>query len=552
MMRKLRARGSYRPLGQVHSLLILFLTLLLNLCARAYANEDPSTDASQSRQSPEQTLIELSRKHHHLPWRLEAGYLQYFYRSDLERLAQVLHEAQERSVHLVHIGDSHVQRGFQRQGHLRALQSRYPHGGPGLLFPYRTLKRRGPSHIKWSSTGTWECNHSMSNRGPSPFGLLGVSCLTHDSSATVQGTLLERAEVPIRNLTVLLEINRFISSVSLEVADHVSRREVTGEERSLTFTLPAHASSFTLSFEVNSKLMSSAKTPEEPRRQRGKKKRVTKQKKTRPKRRSPEETLEPYLSLRGFSLTNQEERGLVISAAGVGGANYQAPRLSKLLEDDMHILQPDIVLLDLGTNDILYTDMLPESLERGIRIAISKLRSARPDTVIILTTPGDLYRDGLNVISALEFGELVYKIAQEERCLVLDWFWFSGGPRSALKWRDHKYAYRDLVHLNQRGYQLKGQMMGLIIERTLDYYDPQMSPDHRLINRASWIEAANKLGAEPPQPPHRKKRKWRRHTIRPNETWSSIAKLHKIKEHRLRRWNRKVTFERGKRLKFKK
>ncbi|MDP6207436.1 MAG: GDSL-type esterase/lipase family protein, partial [Roseibacillus sp.] len=136
-----------------------------------------------------------------------------------------------------------------------------------------------------------------------------------------------------------------------------------------------------------------------------------------------------------MSLRNAEGGGVALSSAGIGGARYRAVNRAEALEAEVLALQPDVLILDYGTNDYLYTDMLPEDLEEDIREAIGRIRAQSPLTAIVLTTAGDLYRDGLNVRSAKAFGELIYRIAEEEGCPVLDWFWLAGGPRSALQWR---------------------------------------------------------------------------------------------------------------------
>ncbi len=153
--------------------------------------------ASAEETSPlpvEEAFDALFEEHDGLPWKEEAGFLQFFKRADLSRLVIAFEKAKSDGFHVVHMGDSHVQGGLQRKSMEPVLKDRLGDGGPGLFFSYGMMKRRGPKHVKWRYVGEWNCEHSAAHKGRLPYGLLGGACRSDHPLATIQAHLPGEAE----------------------------------------------------------------------------------------------------------------------------------------------------------------------------------------------------------------------------------------------------------------------------------------------------------------------------------------------------------------------
>ena len=119
-------------------------------------------------------------------------------------------------------------------------------------------------------------------------------------------------------------------------------------------------------------------------------------------------------------------------------------------------VSPDLVILDLGTNDYLYENRLEADLESQIRALINRVRRAKPSASILLTTVQDLEYKRKPVTQGDAFVELIHRIAASEGCAVWDWFHLTGGQGTLQAWRDAGLARPDMIHLTKEGYDRKG------------------------------------------------------------------------------------------------
>lgn len=160
--------------------------------------------------------------------------------------------------------------------------------------------------------------------------------------------------------------------------------------------------------------------------------------------------------------------GVICHNLGVGGARFDAILQQKLFKSQIGILNPDLFILDWGTNDIIAGNAIPTGLRENINATIDLIRQQFPNAAIMLTSVQDMNRRGRNITSAKTFSVFIREIALEKQCLFYDWFRVSGGARKMKKWVAAQYAGKDNIHLTVKGYRLKGQLMGQAILNSLD------------------------------------------------------------------------------------
>ena len=241
----------------------------------------------------------------------------------------------------------------------------------------------------------------------------------------------------------------------------------------------------------------------------------------------------------GMCLESSENSGVIYHSVGVGASQYKGLLYSELFEDHLRVLEPDLVILDFGTNDYLYDDKIKPELENQIVEIIEKVRNAAPNTAILLPTVQDLYYHNRNITSGDAFTKLIRKIAKEHQCLFYDWFWIAGGRATITEWRDRNFALNDLVHLNLHGYRLKGQMLGDALVNTMDW----MAANN---DAQSYILSTDEL--ERDQEERLKKLreknelllstdKYKMYKIQPGDTLGHIAIKHDVSVKQLQQWN---------------
>ncbi|MFM7903413.1 MAG: GDSL-type esterase/lipase family protein, partial [Bacteroidota bacterium] len=144
--------------------------------------------------------------------------------------------------------------------------------------------------------------------------------------------------------------------------------------------------------------------------------------------------------------------GVLCHNLGVGGARFDAILQQKLFKSQIGILNPDLFILDWGTNDIIAGNAIPIGLRENIIATFDLIREQFPNAAIMLTSVQDMNRRGRNITSAKTFSIFIREIALEKNCLFYDWFRVSGGARKMKKWVAEQYAGKDNIHLTVKGY----------------------------------------------------------------------------------------------------
>jgi LysM repeat protein len=152
---------------------------------------------------------------------------------------------------------------------------------------------------------------------------------------------------------------------------------------------------------------------------------------------------------------------------GIGGSQFRSLLAEKLFDIHMSSLKPDLAILDFGTNDHIYNNMLPPDMESVITKSIARVRAAAPNCTVLLTTTQDMNRKGQNITSGRDYSALIRKVAKDQNCIYYDWYWVSGGPKRMNLWENYGLAQGDNIHLTIKGYQLKGELLGSAFKHTI-------------------------------------------------------------------------------------
>ncbi len=277
---------------------------------------------------------------------------------------------------------------------------------------------------------------------------------------------------------------------------------------------------------------------------------------------------ETEFELYGLSLEAANPSGLMLHCLGIGGAMYSSIIREPLFHDHFPSLNADLVIIDFGTNDFLYTDKIPDDMEAQVKSVIAKVRLSAPKASILLTSAQDMYRRGKNIKSGEAFSDLIRTVAKDENCAFYDWYWISGGPRTMATWQSKQLALPDKIHLSPQGYRLKGTLMTEAFLNTMQQYQ---SPNvESIILQVDSLKARARkeeltLPPEPVVPVKTAKTTSSKtttlpsgymivyHRIKPGETISTIAEKYHVSQNSIITLNRMQTSKivAGKTLKIK-
>jgi lysophospholipase L1-like esterase len=344
--------------------------------------------------------------------------------------------AQDTTVRILHLGDSHVRNGFAGEVTRRKLQAVRGNGGSGLVFPYALARTYSPSDYRSTMEGRWQSGSSVRPLAGLALGVAGVAART--TSAPAAFTLTFPQPLPPGRKVVKVFLKS--SMPGLRLTASTSGQRVNWDARDTASALTV--AEFILYDNIASLRIDIASR-----------------------------AAGGQFELHGVSIEGPRP-GVVYQSLGVDGATLDSLNAAPYLEEQLAVLQPDLVVLDFGSNELINSgNVLPPQYEAVVKV-IRRLRTARPDVSIVLATPQDMNFQGRNVGTAGAYAQLVRRIAFEHDCLFWDWYRIAGGPGSMKAWAARGLANRDQVHLVAKGYRLKGELLAEAFLNTLKTQGP--------------------------------------------------------------------------------
>lgn len=402
---------------------------------------------------------------------------------------------------VAHFGDSHVQPGIFSGEVRNYMQSAKGFGGYGMMFPYSAAKTYSPIDYRTVHYGRWLLAKGLEPNPKLPLGVSGMTIRTYDSSAGF--TLTFKEAVPSHYKRIRLYFKGGPASYDVRIMAAGKDIIVPASEKPegvpfMEAMLPDSASALHL------QVLKTAKG-------------------------------QSQFEFYGVSLESETGQGLVYHSLGVGGAPYTSVLKELLLDSQLPTLEPDLVILDFGTNDFLYSGKIPPDLDREIVRTIRRIRQLVPDVTILLTTTQDMDRHGANIAAAREFASLIRRIARMEGCALYDWYRISGGQYAMSKWVEERLARADHIHLTSDGYRLKGKLFTSALEQTLDAYFTEPGLDSLVLYNAKEdsVHADSMIQVAPRQAVTTV-----RHQIRSGESLSTIAERYGVKVSDIMRVNK--------------
>ncbi len=347
-------------------------------------------------------------------------------------LAEKFAKSDSSIVRILHIGDSHIQAEGSTSRTRSLLQRKYGSAGRGLTAPFRLAGTNAPLDYSYKSDSKFTGSRLLKTPWPTPMGFSGV--------AVVAGT---------ETFNISLRCGQAFDKLRIySVGD--APIDVTSVEPDCSIACFSPATG------VTELLLS------------------------RP-------TTELSLDLKCKSAITAVEllcgaSGVEYSAIGNNGATFSTYNALPGFARDAARLQPDIIILSLGTNEA-FGKLDAQEMASQIHRLVSDLRAECPEAKLVLTTPQECYkrivsRSGKrrkrrttrrfvineNVARARE---IIKNYGVTHEVPVYDWYTVAGGEGSASKWLDRHLMNTDHIHLTWDGYHLNGDLFFQALDRAI-------------------------------------------------------------------------------------
>lgn len=352
---------------------------------------------------------------------LKENKLQFVNHKTLGSLGKKWHKNQVISI--AHFGDSHIQPGWQVALLRDKFQALKGDAGRGMIFPYAIAKTYSQEDYSSSFSGKWLSANSIHNPPKIALGVSGFVAKTSEKQAEVKFTFKKALSLSTTKGTLFFKTSDGAYQLTL-TSGGFSQKIVSKPSHTTQiaeFILPKISTDLTLTIESQ----------------------------------VPDASFEFH----GISLTKPNNTGVIYHNLGVGGASYKALLQQKLFGEQFKQLNADLVILDWGTNDLIYTNQIDENLENTIRSTIRKVRSLNPNAAILLTSVQEAHYKGRHISVAKAYSKLIREIAQSENTLFYDWYQISGANHSVALWKQQGFASKDGIHLNAKGYRVRAKLL---------------------------------------------------------------------------------------------
>ncbi|MFM7007868.1 MAG: GDSL-type esterase/lipase family protein [Betaproteobacteria bacterium] len=354
----------------------------------------------------------------------------------VQRLQQKWAAAKTDGFTIAHFGDSLVQGGYAAEIARSRLQSVGGSAGRGMVFPYSIAKTYSQNDYKSTFTGDWTTANSIQQTPRLPLGVSGFVARTSAAEASFTLNFVALPE-PGKKLvkffyvatstafTLRVQSGNFVHNVAVPSGGAQPRTQM------LTLSFPELSD--TLQFELRNANPNSG----------------------------------GYVEVHGVSIENTTP-GVMYHNLGVGGATYSALLNQTYFEEQSAQLAPDLIVLDWGTNDLVFKNSVAPDLEKIMVQTIKRVKAKHPQALILITSAQDMNFRRKNITAAWDFAQLARRVAFENDCLFYDWYRVAGGRGAMTIWTAYGLASTDNIHLTGLGYAVKGDLFAQSLLNTLE------------------------------------------------------------------------------------
>lgn len=357
----------------------------------------------------------------------------------LEQLAQLSAKGGESllQVPILHYGDSHIQAGYLTEIVRRRLQLVFGNAGRGMVVPLKLASSNEPRDYSISSPNRFESTKVV-NRGILNFdpGVSGVAIKSDLPVFNISAHDIPEDSIDYKFNRVIVFHDSLAPMITAKpelMSDNYGSDIFYGYTTNIELAEPAKEIEL---YTYKDKQFSSG----------------------------------PFY---GFSLENNNS-GILYHALGVNSACYLHWGLRDQVAQQSVALNPSLIIISMGSNEAAGRNFIESVFLREVTNFVDKLRSANPNTPILITSPVEVMRRSSGRYTPNTNFTLVSmalnKYCQQNGLAYLDLFHIMGGINSSRLLDDANLLQRDRIHFTIEGYTLQGLLIfNAIINDFLKY-----------------------------------------------------------------------------------
>lgn len=332
-----------------------------------------------------------------------------------------------RTINILHIGDSHLQADFITSVIRTTLQKEFGNGGRGLVVPFRVAKTNEPLNYRSGSSYLWQSKRCVFPNQLLPIGIGGITINTSDSCADISIKTINDSILNYGFNKVKLFYENDSTSYGFALLDSLGNRVSVFVPDSVdNYSFIATA---TLSSQTNKMTVKVIKTGEQQSR----------------------------ATIYGLLLENGNS-GIIYHTVGVNGAHYQNYSEALHFSEQTKALNPDLIIISLGTNEAYGFNFNQEKFYADMQLLFNQLKQKNPNAGFLFITPACSYRRKKPNPRLPLAAKTIIRFATDNNLSYWDLQRATGGDNSAYNWKKNHLLRPDGVHYSRTGYELQGNL----------------------------------------------------------------------------------------------
>jgi lysophospholipase L1-like esterase len=344
------------------------------------------------------------------------------------------------TINILHMGDSHVQGGYNTQQIRQNFQLEFGNAGRGFVMPARVAGTNEPYSYKTESEAKWESKRMVFPDQPLPIGLGGISIRTEDENASLKFSIYDYPNLKYGFNRVTAFFQKEPRSFNLAIRDTLNQTLAFAGTFSTSSVI--HSATVALPGLYNKVYINTLKSI----------------------------AAQNRFTFFGLNLENGNS-GILYHSMGVNGAKYKHYLTTDFYLEQTAALKPELIVLALGTNEALDHPYSDPKFSEQVTSLVQQLKKQNPNAVFLISIHPDSYKKKTKFNPGVDnVREKLIQAATSNNVAYFDLYEASGGKHSADKWKEAVLLRDDGVHFTRAGYELQGNMFYLALIKAYNQY----------------------------------------------------------------------------------
>lgn len=400
--------------------------------------------------------------------------------NDFFQKLQELEDGKRSQVTLIQIGDSHVQGPYFPQYIRQGLQSKFGNAGRGFVFPYRVAGTNGAVDVKFKASGDWKAVRNVKSNGDDDIGLSGIKLETTDNDFLMEINLSESVE----EVTEIKIVSPHPERFKMSLADKSDLLQQVNINKTYKVVAGDYLGKIAAQFHTSVQKIQQVNGMKNPNLRAGQTLEIptgnaqnqviskasfidltsldgivyqipagVNQLYLRPAQKESKYLLDGLLLSTG-------KNGINFHGIGVNGTKFSDYNIFPRFFDQMAALNPDLIIISLGTNESFYDTYTEEKLKSAMDVFNREMIKRGMTGSVLLTSPPPSMKNRKQINStATAYAYEMGVFANLNSWAFYDLHSVSKTSSAMPYWYDANLTSSDKIHFLEKGYQLQALLL---------------------------------------------------------------------------------------------